>query len=187
MSLQFWFEKGISFEEYVASMKANKEGLLTVYKGFSLNSEEMDFFSKLADQKLRIIGLTADWCGDAMLNVPIIEHIASACQSPLSLLNRDENLELMDQYLTNGTARAIPIFIWIDQEGNEKAVWGPRADEVQTIIANLRSSLPEKEDPTFAIKQAEVYRQFRTRLVIDQDLWLSVKSSVQACLSKLSA
>ncbi|TCP65329.1 thioredoxin family protein [Baia soyae] len=187
MSLQSWFEKGISFEEYVASMKANKEGFLTIYQGFSLTSEDKDFFSKLADQKLRVIGLTADWCGDAMLNVPVIERIAEVCQSPLSLLNRDENLELMDQYLTNGTARAIPIFIWIDQEGNEKAVWGPRADAVQTLIINLRSSLPEKEDPTFAIKQAEVYRQFRARLVADQELWLSVKNSVQACLAKLHA
>ncbi|MDQ0418421.1 hypothetical protein J2Z48_002613 [Croceifilum oryzae] len=187
MSLQSWFEKGISFEEYVAAMKANKAGLLTVYQGFSLTSEDKDFFLKLADQKLRVIGLTADWCGDAMLNVPIIEHIAESCQSPLRLLNRDENLELMDQYLTNGTARAIPIFIWIDQEGNEKAVWGPRADEVQAVITDLRASLPEKEDPTFATKQAEVYRQFRARLVTDEDLWLSVKNSVQACLSKLNA
>ena len=43
----------------------------------------------------------------------------------------------MDQYLTNGTARSIPIFIFIDEKGEEKAVWGPRAKEVQEIVVRV--------------------------------------------------
>ena len=50
------------------------------------------------------------------------------------MLLRDQNLELMDQYLTNGTSRAIPIFVFIDQNGNERAVWGPRAETVQHFV-----------------------------------------------------
>lgn len=185
MSLQTWFEKGLTFEQYVASMQVNKEGLTTVYEGFSLTEEEKAYFAKLADQNLRVIVLTADWCGDAMLNVPIVQRIAEASQTPLSFLIRDENLELMDQYLTNGTARAIPIFIWIDAEGKEKAVWGPRADEVQAVIMDLRSSLPAKDDPSFTKKQEDMYQQYRSRLVTDKELWTFVKNSVKARLSTL--
>ena len=51
-----------------------------------------------------------------------MKRISEVANIDMSLLIRDENLELMDQYLTNGTARAIPIFIFIDKDGNEQAV-----------------------------------------------------------------
>ena len=54
---------------------------------------------------------------------PIIQRMAEVSQIELRFLIRDENLELMDQYLTNQTARSIPIFIFIDEAGEEKAVW----------------------------------------------------------------
>ncbi|WP_370543226.1 thioredoxin family protein [Geomicrobium sp. JCM 19055] len=55
----------------------------------------------------------------------------------------------MDQYLTNGTARSIPIFIFIDDEGHEVAKWGPRAPEVQERVSALMSKLPEKTAPNY--------------------------------------
>src|SRR5690625_6161251 len=53
-----------------------------------------------------------------MLNIPIFLKIAEIANMPVRFLNRDENLELMDEYLTNGN-RVIPIFIFIDEDGNE--------------------------------------------------------------------
>ena len=69
--------------------------------------------------------------------------MAEVSQIELRFLNRDENLELMDQYLTNQTSRSIPIFIFIDEAGEEKRVWGPRAEEVQQLVMSLRSELPD--------------------------------------------
>lgn len=51
-----------------------------------------------------------------------MKRISEVANIDMRLLIRDENLELMDRYLTNGTARAIPIFIFIDKDGNEQAV-----------------------------------------------------------------
>lgn len=38
-----------------------------------------------------------------------MKRISEVANIDMRLLIRDENLELMDQYLTNGTARAIPL------------------------------------------------------------------------------
>ena len=55
--------------------------------------------------------LTEAWCGDAAQNIPTIEKIARENDRIKTLyLLRDENLELMDKYLTGG-ARAIPKLI----------------------------------------------------------------------------
>ncbi|WP_026676244.1 thioredoxin family protein [Fictibacillus gelatini] len=179
MNLNDWFDKGMSFKDYVAAMNVNKEELANIYDQFSLSKEDEEFFMKWRAKGWRVIVLTADWCGDALLCVPIVKRISEIAGFEMSLLIRDENLELMDQYLTNGTSRAIPIFIFIDHDGNEKAVWGPRSPEVQDMIMTMRSELPDQSSPEFEAKQQEMYRSFREKLATDKTIWASVVRSVK--------
>ena len=62
---------------------------------------------------------------------------------------RDENLALIDSYLTNG-GRAIPKVIFIDTETNQElAVWGPRPEAAQSIMLEMKeknASLKEKAE-----------------------------------------
>ncbi|WP_124728611.1 thioredoxin family protein [Staphylospora marina] len=179
MTLNDWFAKGMTWDEYVASMSTNRERMMGIYEQVKLEREEEEFFRQGADLDWRVIVLTADWCGDAMLCLPIFRKIAEAARFEMSFLIRDENLELMDQYLTNGTSRSIPIFILIDREGRERAVWGPRAPEVQALVDEVRATLPPKDDPKFAEKQKEVYRGLKDRFCTDRRLWQFVKDDVR--------
>ncbi len=71
--------------------------------------------------------ITEGWCGDAAQNIPIIEKIAAESENiETHYVLRDENLELMDAYLTNN-ARSIPKLIALDAETQtEIGTWGPR-------------------------------------------------------------
>ncbi|MFJ7975596.1 thioredoxin family protein [Peribacillus sp. NPDC096379] len=178
LSLNTWFEKGMSFEEYRKSMEVNRDELSRVYEKVDFTEEDFQFFSNLANKKWRGIVLTADWCGDASFCVPIIQRIAEKSNMDLKFLIRDENLELMDQYLTNGTARSIPIFIFIDEAGNEQRVWGPRAEKVQEFLQTLLVNLPDKDAADFKDKQKEVFGQFKEKVTTDPDMWRVVIESV---------
>lgn len=177
-----WFEKGMTFEQYVEAMKVNREELTRVYEQLEFSADDLAVWKEVAQRNWRSIVLTADWCGDAALNVPVVQKIAEQSQVELRYLIRDENLELMDQYLTNGTSRAIPIFIFIDQEGEMKAVWGPRSPEVQELITSLRSQLPAADAPDFEDKQKNVYRDFKQQITTDPAIWRTVIDSVKAKL-----
>src|SRR5699024_6945956 len=118
MTLEQWFEKAMTVETYIANMETNQREVESIYRQFEIQDDE-NFFKKLSDEQLRVIVLTEDWCGDAMVNVPVLLKIAEKAKMEVRMLLRDQNLELMDQYLTNGTARSIPIFIFIDKGGNE--------------------------------------------------------------------
>jgi hypothetical protein len=90
--------------------------------------------------------LTEGWCGDAAQSVPVIH--ALALLNPLidlRLLLRDQNLELMDQYLTNGVSRSIPKLIGMDTAtGEELFTWGPRPSALQESFLGMRSEgLPD--------------------------------------------
>ncbi|RID84305.1 thioredoxin family protein [Peribacillus asahii] len=183
MALNTWFEKGQTFEQYRTSMQVNQAEVTAVYEQVQLNDEDQRFLTDLRQRNWRGIVLTADWCGDAALNVPIIQRMAEVSDIELRFLIRDENLELMNQYLTNGTSRSIPIFIFIDKEGNEVRVWGPRADEIQQLVTSLRNNLPESNSPDFEEKQTNMYREFKQKITTDPNMWRTVIDSVKVKLA----
>lgn len=85
--------------------------------------------------------LTEGWCGDAAQSLPVMKALADL--NPvisLRLLLRDENLALMDRYLTGGVSRSIPKLIALDPiTGEELFTWGPRPAPLQESFLGMRS------------------------------------------------
>ena len=133
-----------------------------------------------------MIVISEDWCGDAMLNNPVLLRIAEEANIDVRFVLRDQNLELIDQYLTNGTSRSIPIFIFIDGNGEEKAVWGPRAPKLQDLVTSERTKLPSQDDPDFKDKQMALYKQLGERYQVEEDIWHTVAESILSTLAKIS-
>lgn len=82
------------------------------------------------------IVLTEAWCGDSAQNLPVIAAIAGVNPEKIKLfiLLREENPELMNNYLTNG-AKAIPKLIAVNETlGEEAFVWGPRPAPAQDML-----------------------------------------------------
>lgn len=71
--------------------------------------------------------ITEAWCGDAAHAVPMIAKLADLSPKiTLKIVLRDEHLQYMDRYLTNG-GRSIPKLIAYDAETmKELGTWGPR-------------------------------------------------------------
>lgn len=101
----------------------------------------------------RLLVLAEDWCGDASNTVPVLARLAESVEGmELRILKREENLDLMDRWLTDGS-RSIPIAIVLDGEHEPVGGWGPRPAELQEFV------LSEKwagERPT-----EEIYRDAR--------------------------
>lgn len=85
--------------------------------------------------------LTEGWCGDASQSLPVMHALTEL--NPLirlRLILRDENLELMDQYLTNGVSRSIPKLIALNPHtGRELFTWGPRPTPLQELFYRMRA------------------------------------------------
>ena len=52
----------------------------------------------------------------------------------------------MDDHLTGGTARSIPIVIVLDASGGERAWWGPRPADLQAWFTGDDAQALEKDD-----------------------------------------
>lgn len=97
-------------------------------------------------RKITWLIITEGWCGDAAQNVPAIEKIAAASDNITTrYILRDENLELMDRYLTDG-ARSIPKLIAIDDEsGDVLGTWGSRPLAAQLAFQDMKARGIDKD------------------------------------------
>ncbi|PLT28623.1 thioredoxin family protein [Peribacillus deserti] len=177
-SLSNWFDQAMSREEYINSMTVHRKNLQTVFQHFSLNEDDLAFLERVKEEKLKAVILTADWCGDAMVNLPIFMHIAEAAGIEDRYLIRDENLDLMDQYLTNGKSRSIPIIVLLNAEGEEAAKWGPRAPEAERQVSELKKDIPPKEDPGYEAAFKQFAAHLSQQFTEDKSLWTAIKNDM---------
>ena len=92
-------------------------------------------------QRYEWLIITEGWCGDAAQIVPVLEAVAQASGGTIRThyLLRDENPDLMDRYLTNGT-RSIPQLVVLRADTlTEAAHWGPRPAPAQTLLLELKA------------------------------------------------
>lgn len=126
--------------------------------------------------------LTEAWCGDAAQNVPVLAKMAEASPNiSLRLLLRDEHLDIMDQFLTNG-GRAIPKLIILDDHFKVIASWGPRPSEIQAqVLENKRTEAMSYSD--FAVVVQKWYAQNKG-IALQQEMLETMEAA--GCLKALS-
>ncbi|WP_103030479.1 thioredoxin family protein [Salinibacter altiplanensis] len=88
--------------------------------------------------------LTEPWCGDSAFLLPVIAEAAGLSdQVSLRILPRDENLDIMDEYLTDGS-RSIPKLVVFSTDGGELFTWGPRPDAAARRFETLAEQYDDK-------------------------------------------
>ncbi|MCK5637408.1 MAG: thioredoxin family protein [Flavobacteriaceae bacterium] len=83
--------------------------------------------------------LTESWCGDAAQTLPLINKFAEATKRiNLKVVLRDDNDELMNQFLTNGS-KSIPKLIVIENNTNKViGTWGPRSKFATKMVNDYK-------------------------------------------------
>ncbi|WP_350289869.1 thioredoxin family protein [uncultured Croceitalea sp.] len=92
------------------------------------------------NRKLTFLVLTESWCGDASPSLPVMNKIAELNPNiNLRIVLRDENIDLMNQFLTND-AMSIPKLIIIDNDKEEViADWGPRPSIATKMVTDYKA------------------------------------------------
>ncbi len=84
---------------------------------------------------ITFIVVTESWCGDAAPSLPVLNKIAElSSHIDLYIVLRDENLELMQNFLTN-EARSIPkLILWDPSLKSVLKTWGPRPNGALQMV-----------------------------------------------------
>ena len=156
---------------YVHYTKLNLQRMKRLNKTVEIPAQLAELLKQKANN-WRWITITEPWCGDAAQCVPVLEKLALTVGDIKTFyILRDEHLEIIDAYLTNG-GRAIPKLICLDEKGAEVFTWGPRPAVIQEVMNQLKADgVTEIAEIVEAIQkaynadhQAGMYTEFETLL-----------------------
>lgn len=156
-------------ETMVNYTKLNMQRMHRIEKQFALIPEFSNELKKPRPKEIWLV-ISEAWCGDAAQCVTPLQHIAQGSPDiSLKILLRDENLDVMDLYLTHGS-RSIPKLISLDAETlEEKWTWGPRPAPAQNLMMTLKN-----DDSLSPIQRAEKlhgwYAKDKT-LTLQNEIW----------------
>lgn len=119
---------------YLSYTNANHRRRLKILKDIMLHKK---LYNELAEgiRNWTWVVIDEPWCGDASFIVPVLKamELAAGGDIEMKIFLRDENPEIMEQYLTNN-GKSIPKLICLDENLNELGHWGPRPQNLSLLV-----------------------------------------------------
>jgi hypothetical protein len=150
------FDRALSYAEYLASIAINRDKF-EHYSGTALfTDDDVAFFKKaaaLASGPARLLVIAEAWCPDVFRGVPVFARIAEASGMTMKIVPRDEHPDIMDEFLLNGRARAIPVAVFYTRDHRYITHWIERPAVAHAEIARVRAAFSATH-PTLDMKTA---------------------------------
>ena len=143
-------------ESYIEYTVLNSRRMKRWDKTFKLDDAAI---KQIAEIKTGIswLVITETWCGDAAPSMPVMNKIALASNNiELKVLLRDENLDLMDHFRTNGNLSIPKLISFDDKTGSVIGEWGP----LPTIASKIAADYKQEHDSLTPEFKEELQRWF---------------------------
>ena len=165
------YAQGMTYDEYMDSVKVNKARIEEYYANVNLESAQTDALKELSGAEggpARMMVIGEDWCGDVVRELPVLARVAEAAGLELRIFPRDENHDIMNEFLKEGKYMSIPVAVFYDQGHEYICHWIERSQaanrEQGEIEAAIRSENPDISDQDFG-------RQRRARTAARASDW----------------
>jgi hypothetical protein len=160
------FESGLTWPQYFAErVVRNREKFQYNYDETRISDDDATALRALAalpNGPAKVLVLGEDWCPDVFRGLPVIVRIAEAAGIELRVFPRDDNMDIMNEFLNQGEHQSIPTVVfytldhryichWIERPAKANAEMG----EVQKLFAGLDR---EKDRD----RMRDLYNEFQT-------------------------
>lgn len=178
-----------SFQQWMDAIEVREEEFQRHYDEFKLGDDDAAYFRSVAAERgVKALVLGEDWCPDVWRGLPVMARIAEATGMEVRYFQRDQNKDIMAEFLNKGEFESIPTIVFYDGEHNYLGHWIERAVAANEGLAELRkrifpAQMPERDTPEYlelmakqrvaAIDEAEPWRQAQVqemRALLEQAL-----------------
>jgi hypothetical protein len=135
------FDRALSYADYLAAIEVNRDQFQHYYDIARLTDDDVAFFREVAalpSGPAKILVIAEAWCPDVFRGAPVVARIAEASGMTMRVVMRDENPDIMDEFLLNGKARAIPVAIFYTRDHRYITHWTERPAVAHAEVARIR-------------------------------------------------
>jgi hypothetical protein len=134
------FAHGLTYEQWLEAIDQNQERFRENYERTELPEEDVRAFRDLVarpDGPARCLALAEAWCPDAFRGLPLMARIAEAAGMELRIFFRDQNKDIMAEFLNRGEFESIPTFVFYTRDHRYIAQWAERPAIANDQIGEL--------------------------------------------------
>ena len=178
------FSSGLTYKDYIAQIKVNKDRFEQYYQTVEVSEEDADFFKRAVEAGVtKMLVLGEDWCPDVFRGMPVMARISEASGMEIRVFPRDENLDIMNEFLKDGEFQSIPTVVlytkdhdylghWIERPAKANEERGQIEADVKQEMAgasdeDVRAATRERTAARFPAWQQESVREIR-QLISDK-------------------
>jgi hypothetical protein len=113
------YAQGISYDEWMKTIDRNQARFQENYDEFTLDEGEAKAFKALvakADGPAKCLALGEAWCPDVFRGLPVMAKVAEASGMELRCFLRDQNNDIMAEFLKDGQHESIPTFVFYTKD-----------------------------------------------------------------------
>lgn len=153
-------------EDLLEYSKMNLRRMQRILKTFEVSEYQMHGIKALG--ATNVLAITEGWCGDAAQIIPVASKVMDHLAINFKLVLRDEHLDLIDHHLTNGR-RSIPILLFLNDQFELLAEWGPRPYPVQQKVIGFKNKPEPKPPYTEFVKEVQLwYHHDKQKTMLDE-------------------
>lgn len=145
------FASGLTYQEYMSRIKVNQDRFQMNYEGTTISDEDAAALRALVAKPngpAKMLVLGEDWCPDVYRGLPVLARIAEAAGMEMRIFPRDENLDIMDEFLNQGEYRSIPTAVFYTRDHQYIHHWIERpakANEEMPLLRKLYEGRTREE------------------------------------------
>ena len=141
-------ESGMSWEQYLGHIKRNVDKFQANYDATEVSEEDARALRSLVEKEngpAKVLALGEDWCPDVVRGLPVMARVAEAAGMELRIFPRDDNLDIMNEFLNQGEHQSIPTFVFYTRDHRYIAHWIERPAKAEEELHQLRALTEGKE------------------------------------------
>jgi len=162
------FAQGQPYDEWLRSIDRNLKRFQENYAGTHISDEDAAALKELVARPngpARCLALGEPWCPDVFRGLPVMARIAEASDMELRVFFRDQNSDIMAEFLKHGEHESIPTLVFYTKDHEYIAHWIERPakaneemSKLQKLTAPLRNAdiTPEERE-----KHIKAYAEFQ--------------------------
>ncbi len=167
------FASGLTYGEYIQQVQRNRTKFEYNYDETHLTEDDVRIFRDLASRlngPARVLALAEDWCPDVFRGLPVMARIAEAAGMELRAFPRDQNLDIMGEFLNQGKHQSIPTFVFYTRDQRYLAHWIERPalvnEQMHLVTSIFEGKTAAEAGPEYeGFQLGEVWANWRRETV----------------------
>ena len=142
--------QGISWKQWMEQIDRNEEKFQFNYDDHKLDQADVEAIKAAIAKKggVTCLALGEAWCPDVVRGMPVIAKLAEATGIDLKIFFRDQNVDIMNEFLYKGEFQSIPTLVFFDKDQNQLGVWHERAQKARDempMMSEIRTKMQNQE------------------------------------------